>query len=68
MFSIAVRGATGEISNTDIKIALVLLPAALAGLWLSRFFTDRIEGAALKKAVLLVSALAAAGLLVSTVA
>ena len=68
MFSIAVRGAIGEISNTDIKIALVLLPAALAGLWLSRFFTDRIEGAALKKAVLLVSALAAAGLLVSTVA
>lgn len=66
IFSIAVRSTTGEISSNDIKVALVLLPAAFVGLWLSRFFTDQIEGATLKNAVLGVSALAAAGLLVRT--
>jgi hypothetical protein len=38
------------------------------GLWLSRYFTDRIEGPALKNAVLAISALAAVGLLIRTVA
>jgi uncharacterized membrane protein YfcA len=67
IFSISVRGATGEISRNDIKLALVLLPAAFAGLWLSRFFIDQIEGVKLKNAVLVISALAAAGLLLRTV-
>lgn len=67
IFSISVRSATGEISGNDIKVALLLLPAAFAGLWLSRFFTDQIEGAKLKNGVLAISALAAAGLLLRTV-
>jgi uncharacterized membrane protein YfcA len=62
-FSIAVRATAGEIAGNDLKVAAFLLPAAFLGLWLSRFSTDRIEGPALKKAVLVVSALAATGLL-----
>lgn len=66
LVSIAVRGATGEISTTDIRVGVFLLPAAFAGLWLSRFFTDQIEGATLKNGVLAISALAAAGLILRT--
>lgn len=63
LLSIAVRGATGEISLDDVRVALFLLPAAFGGLWLSRFFTDQIEGRTLKNGVLVISALAAIGLL-----
>ncbi|MBT8201996.1 MAG: sulfite exporter TauE/SafE family protein [Acidimicrobiia bacterium] len=65
--SITIRVLAGEITGDDIRVGVVLLPAAFVGLWLSRFFTDQIEGAALKNAVLAVSALAAAGLLVRSV-
>jgi hypothetical protein len=67
LFSISVRGVTGEIAASDLKVAALLIPAAFIGLWLSRYFTDRIEGPALKNAVLAISALAAVGLLVRTV-
>ncbi len=63
LFSISVRGVTGEISTDDVRVALFLMPAAFLGLWLSRYFTDQIEGAALKNGVLALSALAAIGLL-----
>jgi uncharacterized membrane protein YfcA len=68
LFSISVRGATGEIAASDLKVAGFLIPAAFTGLWLSRFFTDRIEGTTLKNAVLAISALAAIGLLVRSAA
>jgi uncharacterized membrane protein YfcA len=67
VFSIGVRAFAGEIAASDLKVAALLLPAAFLGLWLSRFSTDRIEGAALKNAVLVVSALAATGLLLRSV-
>jgi uncharacterized membrane protein YfcA len=63
VFTIGVRAVTREISLNDLRVAALLLPAAFLGLWLSRFFTDRFEGPALKNAVLVVSALAATGLL-----
>lgn len=63
IMSITIRVLAGEISGDDIRVGAVLLPAAFLGLWLSRYFTDRIEGPALKAGVLAVSALAAAGLL-----
>lgn len=66
LLSITVRGATGEISGSDIRVGLLLLPAAFAGLWMSRFFTDQLEGATLKNGVLAISALAAAGLVLRT--
>jgi len=67
VFSIGVRGVTGEISGNDLQVALFLLPAVFMGLWLSRFFTDRAEGPVLKRAVLVISALAATGLLLRSV-
>ncbi len=67
VFSIGVRGTTGEISGNDLRVALFLIPAAFLGLWLSRFFTDRMEGPALRSAVLAISALAATGLLLRSV-
>ncbi len=67
VFSISVRGAAGEISGNDLKVALFLLPAVFIGLWLSWFFTARAEGPALKNAVLAVSALAATGLLLRSI-
>ncbi len=63
VFSITVRAATSEISGSDIRVAGLLLPAAFLGLWLSRFFTARIEGRGLRTAVLAISGLAAVGLL-----
>ena len=67
VFSIGVRATAGEIAANDLKVAAFLLPAVFIGLWLSRFSTDRIEGPTLKRAVLVVSALAATGLLVRSV-
>ncbi|NNC92716.1 MAG: sulfite exporter TauE/SafE family protein [Acidimicrobiia bacterium] len=66
-FSIAVRAGSGEIVANDLKVAAFLLPAVFLGLWLSRYSTERIEGAALKRAVLVVSALAATGLLLRSI-
>ena len=67
VFSILVRTATGEISGNDVRVGAFLVPAAFLGLWLSRFFTARAEGAALKNGVLAISALAATGLLVRSI-
>lgn len=67
IFSISVRSVTGEISANDLRVAAFLVPAAFGGLWLSRYVTDEFEGPRLKAAVLVVSALAAVGLLIRTV-
>jgi uncharacterized membrane protein YfcA len=67
VFSILVRGVTGEIVGSDVRVAAFLGPAAFLGLWLSRFFTARAEGAVLKNGVLIISALAATGLLVRSI-
>lgn len=61
--SIIVRGSGGEINADDVRIAAALLPAALLGLWVSRFLTGKVEGRRLKTGVLVVSGLAALGLL-----
>ena len=67
VFSISVRATAGEIVANDLRVAALLLPAVFIGLWLSRFSTDRIEGPALKRAVLVISALAATGLMLRSV-
>lgn len=64
VFSIVVRGVSGEITVNDLKVAAFLMPAAFIGLWVSRFFVARAEGRFLRTAVLVVSGAAAAGLLV----
>lgn len=58
----------GQIHWSDVTTALLLLPAAAAGLWLSRFLTGKVEGEPLRRAILVVAALAAGGLVVRTLA
>ncbi len=61
--TIAIRAASGEISRTDVEVALWLLPAMLVGLRLGRTFAGKLEGAPLRRVILGLSATAAAGLL-----
>ncbi|MDH3605778.1 MAG: sulfite exporter TauE/SafE family protein [Acidimicrobiia bacterium] len=61
--TILVRALASEISGDDLQVAGFLLPSALLGLWISRSLTGKIEGQRLRTAVLLVSGLAAVGLL-----
>ena len=64
LVTVGVRSAADEISSNDVKIALVLLPAAFIGFFLSRNLKERVEGALLRKLILVVSALAAVGVVV----
>lgn len=56
----------GQIHANDLRTALLLAPAVAVGLFLSRFLKGRVEGAALRRGILIVSALAALGLGVRT--
>lgn len=64
IISIFTRGVSGNISRTDVEVAVVLLPAVLVGLWASRWFTGWAEGRYLRGGILALSALAALGLIV----
>ncbi len=55
-----------QIHWSDVTTALLLFPAAAVGLWLSRFLTGKVEGEPLRRAILVVAALAAVGLVVRT--
>ncbi len=68
ILSVTIRIVIGEIADTDWQVAGLLLPAMGIGLWSSRFLTGRVEGAPLRAAILVVSALAAVGVLVRTLA
>ncbi|MEE8331981.1 MAG: sulfite exporter TauE/SafE family protein [Acidimicrobiia bacterium] len=61
--TIAIRASSGEISRTDVEVALWLLPAMLVGLRLGRTFAGKLEGAPLRRVILGLSAAAAVGLL-----
>jgi len=61
--TITTRSIAGEISVDDLIIAAIFFPAVAFGVWSSRFFLGRVEGAPLKRAILVVASLAAAGLL-----
>jgi uncharacterized membrane protein YfcA len=65
--SIITRAVGGEISGNDVEVAFFLLPAALFGLWSSRFLLGRVEGARLRHAILVLSALASIGLVLKVV-
>lgn len=62
--TIGARALADEISALDVHLGMLLLPALLLGLWVSRFFHGRVEGARLRAGILVVSASAAIGLLV----
>ncbi|GBD86006.1 sulfite exporter TauE/SafE [bacterium BMS3Abin02] len=56
----------GQIHRQDIVTALLLAPAVAVGLFVSRYLKGRVEGATLRRGILVVSALAAIGLAVRT--
>jgi uncharacterized membrane protein YfcA len=66
MLSVTIRIVIGEIAETDWQVAAWLVPAMGVGLWSSRFLTGRVEGVALRAAILVVSAAAAVGVLIRT--
>ncbi len=64
--TITARATTGHITADEVMVALILLPAAAVGLVIGTRIAPRIEGAVLRSAVLVLSALAALGLVVKT--
>jgi hypothetical protein len=60
--TIGTRLGTGQVTWTDIHVALWLLPAIGLGLLLSSGLTGKVEGKRLRAAILVVSTLAAVGL------
>jgi uncharacterized protein len=61
------RAVAHQIVLADLTLTGLLLPAMVLGLWSSRFLTPRVEGKALRAAILWVSGLAAAGLLLKSI-
>ncbi len=61
--TLGTRVATGQISWTDVHVAVCLLPAIGAGLFFSRFLMGRVEGRPLRAAILVVASFAGVGLL-----
>ncbi|MEE2757504.1 MAG: sulfite exporter TauE/SafE family protein [Myxococcota bacterium] len=62
--TIGARVSGGLISQTDIVLAVFLVPAIGVGLYASRFLIGRIEGEPFRKAVLAVASVSAIGLMV----
>ncbi|MEZ5175443.1 MAG: sulfite exporter TauE/SafE family protein [Acidimicrobiia bacterium] len=62
--SVFFRWVSGNITMTDVRVAAVLLPAALAGLWLSSGINDRVPEATVRRGILIVSGVAATVLIV----
>lgn len=61
------RWSSGHLSLTDVKIAAVLLPAALIGLWVSFRIKDRVPKQAVRFGILIVCGGAAMMLLVKAI-
>jgi len=62
LITLSARLLAHEIHLTDLRVAAWLLPALLLGLWISRWTIGRVGQRSLKAAILIVSAIAAAGL------
>jgi uncharacterized membrane protein YfcA len=65
--TLATRGFSGNISHQEVAVAAILLPAAALGLVIGTRIAPRLEGPAVRAGVLLLSSLAAIGLVVKTV-
>ena len=64
VITVTVRAVTGNISGSDIRIAAVLFPALVAGYLLSNPIKDRVSNRQLRLTILVLSGLAAVGLLI----
>lgn len=63
LISVGGRALAGEMTGSDVRVALVMLPALAVGLLASGRMLSRVEGRFLRTAILTLSAIAAAGLL-----
>jgi uncharacterized membrane protein YfcA len=66
--SIATTWAVGRFGETEVLLSSVLVPAAIAGFWLSRFGIRWMNGPRVRVAVLVLSSAAALGVLVRALA
>lgn len=64
LFTIAVRLASGNVSESDLVVALVLLPAVIVGWFVSHRYKGLLPQTGVRISVLAISAVAAVGLLV----
>lgn len=64
LITITTRAVAGEISETDLKVAAVLVPAMFVGFRISTKLAGKVEGAPLRRAILVVATVAAVGLVV----
>ncbi len=67
LFTITVRLLTGNISESDLSVSLVLLPAVILGWFVSKGVKDRVPQDKVKNGVLVVAAAAAIGLIIRAV-
>lgn len=65
--TLSTRILGGEITATDVRIAAVIFPGLVVGLGVSRLLRHRLEGAPIRAAILVLSTLAAVGLLIRSV-
>ena len=64
LITVGVRAVSGNITASDLRVAAVLFPALLVGYLLSNSLKDRVTNRQLKAAILVLSSLAAIGLLI----
>lgn len=68
LMMVAARAVSGHVAGTDLVVALWLFPVVAAGFFTARHLHGRIEGAPLRTGILVVSTVAALGLLFRAVA
>jgi uncharacterized protein len=66
--SMTFRWFSGNLTMMDARVALVLMPAVLVGLWLSTRYNDRIPKGVVRKGILVICALSAIALLIRGIA
>lgn len=64
LITVGVRAVSGNITTSDLRVAAVLFPGLLVGYLLSDPLKDRVTKRQLKTAILMLSSLAAIGLLI----
>jgi uncharacterized membrane protein YfcA len=67
LFTITVRLFTGNITESDLSVSLVLLPAVILGWVVSKGAIDRVPQEKVKSGVLVVAAAAAIGLIIRAI-
>lgn len=68
LITVGVRAFSGNITSSDLRVAAVLFPALVVGYFLSNPIKDRVSNRQLKGAILVLSGLAAIGLLIRAAA